>query len=65
MRLRLALLISVAVFIAGCAAIYFLHAQMSEIPILAYLVVGLTGLAALLWPLLAVQALRRWIDAPK
>lgn len=65
MRLNTALLVSLAVFIGGCAAIYFLHAQMSVVPIAAYLVIGMTGLAALLWPLLAVRALRRWIDGLK
>lgn len=65
MRLCTALLISSIVFVGGCTAIYFLHAEMSEVPIIAYAVVALTALAGLLWPLFFAKALTRWVDSLK
>lgn len=65
MQLATALSITLAVFILGCLTVYFLHDDVSKSPLLTYGVLGLTGLAALVWPIFAVRLLSKWIDKLK
>ena len=65
MRLRTAFFISLGVFVGGCVIVYFFHAEVSEFPALAYALVAITAVAAIIAPLFGVALLNRWIASLK
>ena len=47
----------IAVFVACCAVIYWFHEEVSRSPVATYTLLGLTGVSAILGPVLAGRAL--------